>query len=61
MSRIRTGGEQPPFWDGTPNEEALSKEIREIQQTMMQGILFYELKYSVKVEKKWLRISIVDE
>jgi len=42
------------------NKELISKEIKEIQQAIKQGIQTYELKYSARVERKLLRIVMVE-
>ncbi len=54
-------GEPTTFLGWYANAEQLSKEIAEIQNAITQGIPTYELKYSAKVERKWLRIVMVDE
>ncbi len=54
-------GEPTTFLGWYANAELLSKEISEIQNAITQGISTYELKYSAKVEKKWLRIVMLDE
>ncbi len=54
-------GEPTTFLGWYRDAEQLSKEIAEIQNAITQGIPTYELKYSTKVEKKWLRIVMVDE
>lgn len=61
-------GEGNAYW-GEPttllgwyaNAELLAKEIGEIQQAIAQGIPCYELKYSAKVERKWLHMVMVEE
>ncbi len=53
-------GEPTTFLGWYANNELISKEIKEIQQAIQQGIQTYELKYSAKVERKWLRIVMVE-
>ena len=53
-------GESTTFLGWYADNDSLSREIREIQQAIIQGIPTYELKYSVKVEKSWFRIKIID-
>ncbi len=54
-------GEPTTFLGWYANRELLAKEIREIQQAIAQGLSSYELKYSAKVERNWLRYAIVEE
>lgn len=54
-------GEQNTFLGWYANHELLSKEMKEIQQAITQGIPSYELKYSAKVQRKWLHLSIIEE
>ncbi len=54
-------GEPTTFLGWYANQELISKEISEIHQAIIQGIKDYELKYSSKVERKWLKVHIVDE
>ncbi len=54
-------GEATTFLGWYANAELISKEIGEIQNAITQGIPTYELKYSTKVERKWLRIVMVEE
>ncbi len=54
-------GEPTTFLGWYANAELLAKEIGEIQNAITQGTPTYELKYSAKVERKWLRIVMVDE
>lgn len=41
--------------------ERLSREITGIQRAMSAGNASYELKYSAKVERRWLGVRIIDE
>ncbi len=54
-------GEPTTFLGWYANAELLSKEIGEIQHAITQGVPTYELKYSARVERNWLRIVMVDE
>ncbi len=54
-------GEPTHFLGWYANQESLSKEVKEIQRAIQKGIPFYELQYSAKVERKWLRISLAEE
>ncbi len=53
-------GEPTAFLGWYANKELISKEINEIQQAIKQGVQTYELKYSAKVERKWLRIVMAE-
>ena len=53
-------GESTTFLGWYADKDSLSREIREIQQAIIQGFPTYELKYSVKVEKSWFRTKIID-
>lgn len=53
-------GEPATFLGWYANKELISKEIYEIQQAIKHGIQTYELKYSAKVERKWLRLVMVE-
>ncbi len=58
----------PSFFEGEPttflgwyeNEEQITKEILEIQNTIVKGIATYTLKYSAKTKRRWLGIKIVE-
>lgn len=43
------------------NEEQITKEIANIQNAIMNGIPSYKLKYSVKVERHWFSLKIVND
>jgi transcriptional regulator with XRE-family HTH domain len=43
------------------DKDSISKEIREIQNALENGIPNYELKYSVKVKRHFLSIKIVND
>lgn len=53
-------GEPTTFLGWYANKELISKEIKEIQQAIKQEIQTYELKYSARVERKLLRIVMVE-
>jgi len=42
-------------------EEQIEKEIVEIGDAIFSGIPTYELKYSVKVEKKFFSLKMLDD
>jgi len=60
------GMDAHPFW-GQPttflgwyaDKDSLENEIKEIQNAIIKGACSYELKYSVKVERNWLKLKIV--
>lgn len=54
-------GEPTTFLGWYANQEQLTKEVKDIQDAIAKGVPTYELKYSVKVEKRWLSIKIIDE
>lgn len=54
-------GEPTTFLGWYANEEQITKEISEIQNAIINGIATYTLKYSVKTERKWTRIKIIEE
>ena len=54
-------GEPTTFLGWYADKEAITKEVNEIQQAIFQGIQSYELKFNVKVERKWLRVQMVKE
>lgn len=62
------GMEAHPFW-GQPktflgwyaDEEQAGREIAEIRDALARGDAQYELKYSVRAERRGLRMKIVDE
>ena len=54
-------GEPTIFLGWYASHELLSKEVSEIQKAIIQGIPAYELKYNAKVERKWLRMTMIDE
>lgn len=43
------------------NEEQLGKEIVEIENAIFSGIPAYELKYSVRVERHFLSLKMIDD
>lgn len=54
-------GTQSTFLGWYANAEQLEKEIAEIQNAIFRGIPTYELKYSVKVERKLFSIRVLDD
>ena len=54
-------GEPTTFLGWYANKEMLTKEVANIQETIAKGIPTYELKYSAKVERRWLGVKITDE
>lgn len=52
-------GEPTTFLGWYVNWEDITKEISEIQATIEKGIPAYELKYSVKVERRGLRMQML--
>ena len=54
-------GEPTTFLGWYANEEQLSKEIAEIHKAILQGIPTYTLQYSVKTQRRWASVKIVEE
>jgi len=54
-------GEATTFLGWYADKEQLTKEISDIQNAIVQGIPAYELKYSVKVERHWLSLKMVND
>lgn len=54
-------GEPTTFLGWYANEESVSREIRCIQDCLRRGIPHYTLQYSVKTQRKWLKIKIKPE
>ena len=54
-------GEPTTFLGWYANEEQIRKEVQEIQNAIVSGVLSYTLKYSVKTQRRLLRIKIVEE
>ncbi len=54
-------GEAAAFLGWYADEESLSLEMNEIQQAIRQGSASYELKYSVKTERKWFHIQMTEK
>ena len=54
-------GEVNTFLAWYANEEQLGKEIAEIENAIFSGIPAYELKYSVRVERHFLSLKMVDD
>ena len=55
------GGEPGTLLGWYADKDSISKEIREIQHALANGIPNYELKYSVKVKRHLLSIKIVND
>ena len=53
-------GEPTTFLGWYADQGAVTKEVNEIQQAIFQGIKSYELKYNVKVERKWFHVQIIE-
>lgn len=56
-----TWGEPTTFLGWYANQEQLSKEIQEIHQALEQNIPSYTLKYSAKVQRKWMHLTLVED
>ena len=54
-------GEPTTFLGWYANEEQIKKEVQEIQDAIVSGVLSYTLKYSVKTQRRLLGIKIVEE
>ncbi|WP_418747250.1 helix-turn-helix transcriptional regulator [Frisingicoccus sp.] len=54
-------GEVNTFLAWYANEEQLGKEIVEIENAIFSGIPAYELKYSVRVERHFLSLKMIDD
>lgn len=54
-------GEPTTFLGWYADHESISKEIEEIKKAIIAGMVSYELKYSVKVEKHLLGMKIINE
>ena len=54
-------GEATTFLGWYADREQITKEVREIQSAIARGIPTYELKYSAKVEKRWLSVKMTSE
>lgn len=54
-------GQPTLFLGWYANEEAIAKEMAEIQNAIATGVTDYELKYSVKVEIRWWKRQIINE
>ena len=58
--RDRFWGASTTFLAWYANAEQLEKEMAEIEDAIFRGIPTYELKYSVKVEKNFFRLKMLD-
>jgi hypothetical protein len=54
-------GQPTTFLGWYTDEEMISKEIEEIHKAISKGIPTYTLQYSVKTERRWASIRIVEE
>ena len=54
-------GEPTTFLGWYASEEQISKEIAEIHKAILQGIPTYTLQYSVKTQRRWASVKIVEE
>lgn len=54
-------GEPTTFLGWYADKEQITKEVEEIQRAIANGIPTYTLKYSVKTERRWARIKIIEE
>ena len=54
-------GEPTTFLGWYANEEQISKEIAEIHRAISKGIPTYTLQYSVKTQRRWASVKIVEE
>ncbi|MBQ2925209.1 MAG: helix-turn-helix transcriptional regulator [Ruminiclostridium sp.] len=54
-------GEPTTFLGWYADKETISKEVEEIRQAILKGEQTYQLKYSVKTERRWGRIKMVEE
>lgn len=53
-------GEPTTFLGWYADQEAITREVSSIQQAIQCGIPSYELKYSAKVERKWMRVYMTE-
>ena len=54
-------GEPTTFLGWYANKEQISKEIAEIHRAISQGIKMYTLQYSVKTQRRWASVKIIEE
>lgn len=54
-------GENTTFLGWYADKESISKEVSEIQSAMKDGADSYELKYSVRTEKHWLGMKMINQ
>lgn len=54
-------GEANTFLGWYANQELISKEVEEIHKAILQGIPTYTLQYSVKTQRRWVSVKIVEE
>ena len=54
-------GEPTTFLGWYADKETISKEVEEIRQALFRGEQTYQLKYSVKTERRWGHIKMVEE
>ncbi len=54
-------GEPTTFLGWYADQEQISKEIAQNQQAIAQGIPAYTLQYSARVERKWMRMVMIED
>ena len=55
-------GEQPTTFLGWyRDQDAIAKEVEEIHQAILRGEASYTLRYSVRTERHWGRIKILEK
>ena len=54
-------GEPTTFLGWYANEEQISKEMTEIHRAISQGVKMYTLQYSVKTQRRWGSVKIIEE
>ena len=54
-------GEPTTFLGWYADKETISQEVEEIRQALFRGEQTYQLKYSVKTERRWGHIKMVEE
>ncbi len=54
-------GEPTTFLGWYADQEQISKEIAQIQRAIAQGIPAYTLQYGARVERKWMRMVMIED
>jgi len=54
-------GEPTTFLGWYANEEQISKEIAQIHSAILKGVPTYTLQFSVKTQRRWASVKIVEE